>query len=190
MHPADHNPGAAGVEGALPPVHGPDRPDQFGQVHVLHDEALRALLDGLQDQPLIRRTGQHEHPDVGAALGDRGAQGQAVALAAVGQPQIQEHHGGTGPVEHRRSQPGGRRLADHPQIWFPVDHGPQALPDDRVIVDDGDPNLIHGSLLAGNRGPGVGRDTRMAIPPRSDRSARRLQPISSARAAMSVRPRW
>ena len=139
VHPADDDPGAAGVEGALSPVHGPDRPDQLGQVDVLDHEALRALLDGLQDQPLIRGTGQHEHPDVGVALGYRGAQGQAVALAACGQPQIEEHHPGTGPVEHRRGQPGGRRLADHLQIRFPVDHGPQALPDDRVVVDDGRP---------------------------------------------------
>src|SRR5271165_4886915 len=70
--PAHHGARGTRVERALTPVDGADRPEEFGEVHVLHDVALRALPDGLADQPLVRERRQHQDPALRKAVYDLG----------------------------------------------------------------------------------------------------------------------
>jgi hypothetical protein len=88
----DDDAGAARVERALAPVHRPDCPDQLGEISVLDEVSLRTLLDGLEDQPLVRECGQDEDPAIRETLGHGSAQAETIAITAARQLEVQQHN--------------------------------------------------------------------------------------------------
>ena len=118
--------------------------------------------DGLQHQVLVEERGQHQHADLGVLAGQLLAQLEALAVGGRGELEVEQHDLRVRAADDGERLAGAGRLGDDPQVVLALQDRAQALPDDRVVVDEHDAHDVAAgtSLGRGERGhvrPPTGR---------------------------------